>query len=343
MGVSFPRPFGRRASRRYRLRLRANAGSGFYSSQQVRLLRIYLGATTFLFTYGVVFSVIPIHPGLTPGKPTGGIVAIALGLAALVWLAVRPEKPEPATAVAIVATPIVMACHVAITAEFACLIAPMFLAMYLRAFYPPRRGVILVGALTLASVVALAVSHTARLYIDYLIFAIAIVGAAESFGLVTRALVNAACTDPLTQVLNRAGWEIATADLLARSRSAAVTVTVIVLDIDNFKTINDTQGHLAGDEYLVSRADCWRKLAPANAVLARLGGDEFAVCIADDTGRPHDSERFVADVRLHTPGTSVGSASQRGESADIPSLYATADAELYDAKHQARARVDPLG
>jgi diguanylate cyclase (GGDEF)-like protein len=342
MGVSLPSPFGRRATRRYRLRLRANAGSGFYSSQQIRLLRIYLGATTFLFTYGVVFSLIPIHRGLTTGKPTGGFVAIALGLAALVWLVVRPDKPAPATAVAIVATPIVMACHVAITAEFACLIAPMFLAMYLRAFYPPRRGVILVATLTVASVVALAVSHTARLYIDYLIFAIAIVGAAESFGLLMRALVNAACTDPLTRLLNRAGWEIATTDLVARSRSAAVTVTVIVLDIDNFKQINDTQGHLAGDEHLVSRADCWRKLAPTNAVLARLGGDEFAACIADDTGQTHNCDQFVADVRLHTPGTSIGTASQRGTDADIPWLYATADAQLYDAKHKVRQRVDPL-
>lgn len=297
------------------------------------MLRIYLGATTFLFTYGVVFSLIPIHRGLTPGKPSGGIAAIVLGLAALVWLAVRPDKPAPATAVAIVATPIVMAYHVAITAEFACLIAPMFLAMYLRAFYPPRRGASLVAILTLASVVALAISHTARLYIDYLIFAVAIVGAAESFGLLMRALVNAACTDPLTRLLNRAGWEIATADLLARSRSA--TVTVIVLDIDNFKTINDTQGHLAGDRHLVSRAECWRKLAPANAVLARLGGDEFAVCIADDAHpTPARAQRFVDDVRLYTPNTSLGTASHSGASADIAALYAAADAELYDAKRK---------
>nr|WP_232072983.1 GGDEF domain-containing protein [Mycobacterium stomatepiae] len=233
------------------------------------------------------------------------------------------------------ATPIVMAFHVAITAEFACLIAPMFLAMYLRAFYPPRRGAILVATLALASVVALAISHTPRFYIDYLIFVVAIVGAAESFGLVMRTLVNAACTDPLTRLINRAGWEIATADLLDRSRSAASTVTVMVLDIDNFKTINDTHGHLAGDEHLVGRAQYWRKLAPANAVLARLGGDEFAVCIADDANlAPSNSDQFVADIRLHTPDTSIGTASAPGANADIAALFATADAALYDAKRR---------
>lgn len=317
------------------MRLRADSGSGFYAAHQVRLLRIYLGTTTFLYAYGVTFTLFPIHRGLKYGNPAGGIVAIVLGVAALVWLAVRPDKPAPATAAAIVATPIVMAFHIAISAELACLIAPMFLAMYLRAFYSPRRGVLLVGVLTAACVVALAIAPTRKLYIDYLIFVVAIVGAAESFGLVTRSLVAAACTDPLTGLLNRAGWEIATTDLLARARSSAATVTVIALDIDHFKRINDTDGHVAGDEHLVSRAGVWRKVAPANAVLARFGGDEFAVCIAERPGRtPTAAERFVAGVRVHTPGTSVGAASAPGESADVAALYALADDDLYAAKQQ---------
>jgi diguanylate cyclase (GGDEF)-like protein len=333
MSVSFPGAFGRRTARRYRLRLRASAGSGLSAREQVRLLRIYLGATTFLYVYGVAFTVFPVRQGLTLSNPAGGIAAIVLGLAALVWLAVRPDRTAPATAVAIAATPIVMAFHRTIIAEFVCLIGPIFLAMYLRAFHSPRRGAILVAVLTGASVLALGLAPAPKLVIDYLIFATAIVAAGESFGLLMRALVNAACTDPLTHLLNRAGWEIATAELLARSRSPAVTVTVIVLDIDNFKKINDTRGHLAGDQHLISRADCWRNLAPANAVLARLGGDEFAVCIADGL-TAGESEQFVADVRLHTPGTSVGTASQPGASADIALLFATADADLYDAKRK---------
>ena len=142
MAHNLASPFGRRAIHRSRLRLRADVGSGFYGGQQTRLLRIYLAATTFLFGYGVVFTLFPIRRDLHYANPAGGIVAIALGLAALAWLAVRPDKPGPAMAAAIAATPIVMAFHVAIIAEFVCLIAPMFLAMYLRAFYPltARRG-----------------------------------------------------------------------------------------------------------------------------------------------------------------------------------------------------------
>lgn len=337
MGLEVLSRLGRRRARRNRLRLRADAGNGFYGEHQIRLLRIYLGTTTFLYTYGVVFgNLIPVHHGLVPGNPTGGIAAIVLGLAALAWLAIRPDKPAPATAAAIVATPLVMAFHHEMTAEFACLIAPMFLAMYLRAFYTPRRGALLVGVLTVACVLALAFAHAAKLYLDYVIFVIAIVGAAESFGLLTRTLVAAACTDTLTGLLNRAGWEIATADLLARSRSSAVTVTVIAVDIDNFKQINDTDGHLAGDEHLIRCATCWRELSPRNAVLARLGGDEFAFCIVEraDSVPATAVKQFLAGVRLHTPNTSVGTASQPGESADIVALLASADANLYAAKRK---------
>lgn len=334
MRRSFRGPHGDRDTRRYRLRLRADAGSVFYRTQQARMLRIFFGATTFLYAYGVIFTLFPIRQGLTLSNPLGGIVAVGLGFAALVWLAARPDKPAPATIAAMVATPVVMAFHRAIIAEFVCLIAPMFLAMYLRAFYSPRRGATLVSVLTVLSIAALAVAPTPKLWIDYVIFAVAIIGAAESFGLLTRALVAAACTDPLTGLLNRAGWEIATADLLARS--PAGTITVIAMDIDNFKLLNDTEGHVAGDEHLIRRAACWRQIAPPNAVLARFGGDEFAVCVADPGATGAKAEHFVSCVRQRTPDTSVGTASHRGAGADITSLYAAADADLYSAKRKRR-------
>lgn len=322
----------------YRVKLLAHSGTNFHSAQQIRLLRIYLSLTTFLYVYGVVFTIWPLHPELIYANPLGGVIAIGLGIAALAWLAVRPNKPAPATLAAIIATPVVMAFHIAIAAELVCLVAPMFLAMYLRAFYPPRRALLLIGFLALAAVVALAVSPAPKLGIDYLIWVIAIVGAGESFGLVMRALVMSACTDPLTGLLNRAGWEIATRELLARRRSPKVAITVVVMDLDGFKQINDTFGHLAGDEHLAGHARRWRDLVPRDAVLARLGGDEFAACIADREGA--SAQRFIADVAEHTPDTSVGTASQLGDSADIAALYAKADAELYAAKGRNRRKTD---
>jgi diguanylate cyclase (GGDEF)-like protein len=315
----------------YRLSSLAGADSLVFGRQRVRLLRIYLGATTFLFTYGVVFTLFPVRTDLTYGNPAGGIVAIVLGAAALAQLALRPDRLMPATVAAVAATPVVMAFHVSMTAQYVCLIGPMFLAMYLRAFHAPRHACWLIGSLAAACVVAVGISPAPHVgVITFLIIAIAIIGAAESFGLLMRAMLTAACTDPLTGLLNRAGWEIGTTDLLRRSRTAPVTVTVVALDIDGLKGLNDTYGHQAGDRRITQYAHHWRQAAPKHAVLARLGGDEFAVCIVDET--PDVVQSFLRMLRVDTPGVSLGTASQAAVSASITELHAQADAALYQSR-----------
>ncbi|MBB2989684.1 diguanylate cyclase (GGDEF)-like protein [Mycolicibacterium iranicum] len=297
---------------------------------QVRPLRIYLAATTFLYAAGVLFTFFPVRQGITLSNPTGGIIAVVLGVAALLHLAVRPHRPLPAVLAAIVATPIVMAFHKLTIAEFSCLMAAMFLAMHLRAFYRSTHAWVLISVLSLACLIGLTVAPAPKAATTYLIIPIAIVGAAEAFGVVARSLMAAACTDPLTGVLNRAGWEISCADLLARSRSASVVVTVIALDLDGFKQINDTHGHAAGDAHLVDRARQWSSLIPRHAVLARLGGDEFAACIA---GRDRSAaQAFVDSARELTPDASIGSASAPGDTADLAELWERADAALYAEK-----------
>lgn len=309
----------------------AGARGHFIGEQRVRLLRIYLGATTFLFTYGVVFTLFPVRTDLTYGNPVGGIIAIVLGVLGLVQLSVRPNRAMFATAVAVIATPVVMAFHVTLTAEYVCLIAPMFLAMYIRAFHPPRQAWVLIGILILACVAAVAIAPAPHVgVITFLIIVVAIAGAAESFGLLMRAMFTAACTDPLTGLLNRAGWEIATTDLLAALRRPSA-ITVVALDIDDLKGLNDTQGHPAGDRLIIEYARHWARAAPRGAVLARLGGDEFAACIAGD-----DVERFLDDVRSSTPRVSLGAATRTSGPVDIADLYARADAELYRGRDRAR-------
>lgn len=299
-------------------------------SQRVRLLRIYLGATTFLYLYGVIFTIFPVRTDIAYGNPVGGIIAIGLGLSALVLLAVAPHRLMPATIAAGAATPIVMAFHVTLTAEYMCLIAPMFLAMYVRAFHPPRQAWIMIAGLAVACVVAVAVSpapHTG--VITYLITVVAITGAAESFGILMRAMFAAACTDPMTGLLNRAGWEIETTDLVRRARATSAVVTVVALDIDGLKRLNDTYGHQAGDRRITEYAQHWRRAAPRRAVVARLGGDEFAICM---TGDGPGVQAFLRQISEHTPEVSVGTATQVSGDADIAGLYARADAQLYRSR-----------
>jgi diguanylate cyclase (GGDEF)-like protein len=315
----------------YRLSSLAGADRGVVGAQRVRLLRIYLSATTFLYLYGVTFTLFPVRTDLTYGNPIGGIIAIVLGVSALGWLALKPERLMPATVAAMAATPIVMAFHVSMAAEYVCLIGPMFLAMYLRAFHAPRQAWFLIAALTLACEVAVGVAPAPHVgFITFIIIAVTITGAAESFGLLMRAMFTAACTDPLTGLLNRAGWEIGASDLLTSLKAADSSVTVIALDIDGLKRLNDTYGHQAGDRRIQEYADQWRKAAPRRAVLARLGGDEFAACIAGE--QPEVIDEFVASIRRHTPEVSLGSATQKSLDATISALYAQADAALYESR-----------
>ena len=168
--------------------------------------------------------------------------------------------------------------------------------------------------------------------ITVLIIVVAIAGAAESFGLLMRAMFTAACTDPLTGLLNRAGWEIGTTDLLARHRTAPVPVTVVALDIDGLKALNDSYGHQAGDRHIIGYADSWRRAVPRRAVLARLGGDECAAGIAGEP--PEVVDEFLGSIRRETPGVSIGTATETSPRACVAELYARADAALYRSRGQ---------
>ncbi len=310
----------------------ARADGLLFSKQQVRLLRIYLAATTFLFLYGFVGVLILYRNDQPMADHIGGIVAIVLGISALIYLARNPRNTAPALAAAIVATPMVMAFHDTMTAEYVCLIAVMFLAMYVRAFYPPRAAWILIAVLIAAVVTAVAVAPAPKVgvLITYLIMAIAIAGAAESFGLLVRALLTAACTDPMTGLLNRAGWELATAEMLSGRWSQADVVTVVALDIDNLKQLNDSFGHDAGDRRIVEYAAAWRRTAPRGAVLARLGGDEFAMCMAGH--RPAVVDRLLDRIRVLTPHVSIGAVTEPRSGAVVAHMLSRADAALYASR-----------
>jgi diguanylate cyclase (GGDEF)-like protein len=305
--------------------------------QRIRVLRLYLAATTFLYIGGVFLNFIsPRRAELA--NPLGGIIAIVLGIGALVYLAAERRSLIPAIAAAMIATPVVMLFHITIGANVVCLVGVMFLAMYLRAFYGTIHAWILVISLTVATVGALALGPGPKIGLTYVIFAVAIIGAAESFGMVTRSLVNIACTDPLTGLLNRAGWEIATTQQLGRARAAHSTITVAALDIDNFKKVNDSFGHQVGDQRLVQYAQRWTALMPKQAVFARLGGDEFALCLPGTSST--SAESLLPRLQSEVPDASIGVATELASATTIPDLLIQADAALYAAKKDKRSQRD---
>jgi diguanylate cyclase (GGDEF)-like protein/PAS domain S-box-containing protein len=156
-----------------------------------------------------------------------------------------------------------------------------------------------------------------------------------------RRLERIAVTDPLTELPNRRLWDHEIALALPAAARSGAPLAVAVLDLNDFKGVNDAEGHAAGDRLLLASARAWRDVLRAGDLLVRFGGDEFAVllpdCPLEETGAV--AARLKAAVP-HRPGVSVGIGVWDGaESADA--LVRRADAALYADK--AAARVPPVG
>jgi diguanylate cyclase (GGDEF)-like protein len=162
--------------------------------------------------------------------------------------------------------------------------------------------------------------------------------------LVTR-LEEQALTDPLTGLPNRRAFDLD----LNRALAAGVERCLLIVDVDHFKTINDTWGHGTGDAVLIRVGAALRAAAGPADTAARLGGDEFGVLVegGEDRGR-----RVAAEVRALVarasdlpdglPTLSIGLASSSGH-ASTEALLAAADRALYDAKVKGRDRVSSRG
>ena len=160
-------------------------------------------------------------------------------------------------------------------------------------------------------------------------------------------LARLASSDALTGLPNRREFDQALAGALARQRRQAREgrmLALLFLDIDHFKTINDTHGHGVGDIVLRDFATVLRRSVRGSDHVARLAGDEF-VAVLEGLNRPEEAEQVAAKiveaVRATRPAgvaitTSIGIASVAD--GDVPSmdLIALADRALYQAKHQGR-------
>ncbi|MFM2088423.1 MAG: hypothetical protein RLZZ237_3292 [Pseudomonadota bacterium] len=154
--------------------------------------------------------------------------------------------------------------------------------------------------------------------------------------------------DPLTQVLNRRGFGDAYAREKANFSRHRQPLTLLSIDLDYFKTINDRYGHMVGDQVLAHVAGIIGGALRESDCVARFGGEEFVVLMPDMS--PHNAlgvaERIrsllrePADVGLPPCTVSIGVACQASTEEGLEQLLSRADAALYLAKANGRDRIE---
>jgi diguanylate cyclase (GGDEF)-like protein len=152
--------------------------------------------------------------------------------------------------------------------------------------------------------------------------------------------------DPLTGLLNRKALQTRFVELEEVARLTGGSVCVIATDVDNFKRVNDTCGHDAGDATLRDIAYTMRKSLRSFELMYRLGGEEFLIVLPRVGLREGAwiGERLRKAVGRAQPGgqeitISLGVAAAHGDDVVYDDLFAAADEALYAAKHEGRNRV----
>jgi diguanylate cyclase (GGDEF)-like protein len=165
----------------------------------------------------------------------------------------------------------------------------------------------------------------------------------------TRQLHHLAHHDPLTQLPNRRKLAGHLEEALTRASGRKRRLALLFVDVDNFKSINDTLGHSFGDRVLQQIAQRLRSAAGSTGLLARLGGDEFTVLLENVKSIEEVEQQaahlvatlqqpLTVDERVLTTGASVGASLYPDHASDAEGLLRAADVALFRAKELGRNR-----
>ncbi|MDX1500335.1 MAG: EAL domain-containing protein [Woeseiaceae bacterium] len=166
----------------------------------------------------------------------------------------------------------------------------------------------------------------------------------------TVQLERQATSDELTGLLNRRAFETQLEEAWRAGQSDDVKSFLMFMDLDQFKVVNDTSGHSAGDQLLKSVSDLLRDSVRVRDTVARLGGDEFGIIlwncpgdvakrIAEGIRAAVETFRFHWDTETYRIGVSIGCVAIDPAIGDIGELQQLADAACYAAKEAGRNRV----
>lgn len=303
------------------------------------MLTGYLALLCFIYTLGVVQSYL-IDTPRTDGR--GEVLAVGLcvlGLLCCIPADLRPGPYVTAVICGCTAPSAALLFHEHLTAQTWAVVPLVCAAVFVRTWHRPavaRAAAVMIWLVAVAGLL-LAPADVPPLWL--ILFGASILGAAEVFGMANSVLLDAALRDPLTSVWNRAGVDGQAKRVLAHARRRAETVAVVVLDFDDFKRLNDRDGHAAGDAALGDFTHLVRSRLPKTAVFGRLGGDEFVV-ILPGCAEPAARELAARLVDGHLVDVSYGVAAGHPKTESLAELFDAADADLYQRK---RSRKNQTG
>jgi diguanylate cyclase (GGDEF)-like protein len=159
-----------------------------------------------------------------------------------------------------------------------------------------------------------------------------------------------AATDPLTGIANRRHFVAGAERLITQSLRYGRPCTLLLVDIDSLKSINDTYGHAVGDTVLKTIVAVCRRTLRESDIFGRMGGDEFAALLpetslamalvtAERLRAATRAERLVAEEQEIVPSVSVGVAAMDETLRSLDAILKKADSALYEAKKRGRDRV----
>ncbi|GAB2520749.1 GGDEF domain-containing protein [Nocardia heshunensis] len=239
---------------------------------------------------GLTTPIIAVLIVLSPTRPTDSASRAALWLLVgigLVWCARWWLRPWPAETESLILTGAADVCVTAV-----CALSPgyavravgmmmlLILGIYVSALHSPKvLAVQTIWSLLAAVLLALPLLRGGDITsaVIMLLGMLAAVMVPPGLQFCYSLLRSEMLCDPLTRLLSRRGLDYYSAIWFAHP--CATPACVMMIDLDRFKTVNDTLGHAIGDEVLVSTADRLRRAAPADSIVSRFGGEEFAVIV----------------------------------------------------------------
>jgi diguanylate cyclase (GGDEF)-like protein len=154
--------------------------------------------------------------------------------------------------------------------------------------------------------------------------------ATETIGRQSSRLRHEAHTDSLTGLLNRKGLVPAAERAFALADRTGLPLTIALIDLDNFKQVNDRNGHAEGDRLLAQMTRTWSEELQAGDIFARLGGDEFLVVLVGSSD--DEAARFFERLLFISPAQWSAGVIKRTSGEDLGACLARADNTLYEQK-----------